>query len=404
MGSTATAEGNGSGTRPAPPTPGWTGWPGTRRGPRPSPPVPGPPTGRGPVAAGRRDPGRGPVAVPVLCPAETGPGGEDGAEGGDGPAPPRPSPDAHRHPGTTQDNRSAWITTAIARRGRGRPRAGRSHGPVGHVAAAGGPTGEPDGRRLRGPGNAHRAILPVPGRTRRLEDRGVPRDHVEGCPRPGWNGRPPQPGGAGAPRWCGHQGRPGVSGPGGAALPRVLGVEIWSPAPSPPPGSTRWRASCAGRTGVLLGPSGRGKSSLVNALLGVEQLATGPVRSGDHRGRHTPPPGIWSRPDRWGAHRHPGLRAFALAGDSGVGSAFPEIETLAGGCRFDDCRHDTEPGCTVTAAVAAGRLDAERLASYHKLQRELDYESRRHDPLARREAERVWKQRAKAARKLSRPR
>jgi ribosome biogenesis GTPase len=159
------------------------------------------------------------------------------------------------------------------------------------------------------------------------------------------------------------------------------------------------------RTAVLLGPSGAGKSSLVNALLGTDHLAVGPVRSGDRRGRHT----TTSRqlvpvPTGGVLIDTPGLRTFTLAGDDGLGSAFPEVESLAAGCRFADCRHDTEPGCAVTDAVSAGGLDPARLASFRKLQRELDFEARRNDPLARREAERVWKIRAKAARRINRDR
>jgi ribosome biogenesis GTPase / thiamine phosphate phosphatase len=159
------------------------------------------------------------------------------------------------------------------------------------------------------------------------------------------------------------------------------------------------------RTGVLLGPSGAGKSSLGNLLLGTERLAVGGVRGGDHRGRHTttsrhlfPLPGGGVLIDT------PGLRSLALTGEDGIAAAFAEIEDLATGCRFADCRHDREPGCAVRAAADSGLLDPDRLANYHKLRKESEYQARRDDPLARAEAERVWKVRAKAARRLNRER
>lgn len=120
-----------------------------------------------------------------------------------------------------------------------------------------------------------------------------------------------------------------------------------------------------GETAVLLGPSGAGKSTLVNALRGDERQATGAVRATDDRGRHTtvtreliPLPGGALLLDT------PGIREVGLW-DDGTAGAFAEIDELAAGCRFADCAHDGEPGC----AVAAG-ADPERLAAWHKLQRE----------------------------------
>ncbi len=132
------------------------------------------------------------------------------------------------------------------------------------------------------------------------------------------------------------------------------------------------------RTAVLLGPSGAGKSTLVNRLLGTApggpaSQATGPVRSGDHKGRHTTSsrhllvvPGGGVLIDT------PGLRSVGLTGaDGGVALAFPDVEEAGEGCRFRDCRHAGEPGCAVAAAVAEGRLDPDRVSSYTKLQAEL---------------------------------
>jgi ribosome biogenesis GTPase len=69
--------------------------------------------------------------------------------------------------------------------------------------------------------------------------------------------------------------------------------------------------------------------------------------------------------------------------DEGLGQAFPEIDELAAECRFRDCSHDSEPGCAVLAALEQGRLSAERLESFRKLQAEAAYEKRKSDPRAR---------------------
>ena len=153
------------------------------------------------------------------------------------------------------------------------------------------------------------------------------------------------------------------------------------------------------RTGALLGSSGVGKSTIINALLGFERQATAEIREDDARGRHTTTrrelvllPGGGLLIDT------PGMRELQLnEAGHGLLSAFEDIEALAEGCAFGDCRHGPEPDCAVRAAVAEGRLAAERLESYHKLVRELEHraswESKR---LA------VWqkqKQRVKAATK-----
>ncbi len=138
-----------------------------------------------------------------------------------------------------------------------------------------------------------------------------------------------------------------------------------------------------GRTAVLLGPSGAGKSTLVNRLLGAEQLRTADVRA-DGKGRHTT------------THRElvrlpggallidtPGMRELQLwDADTGLGAAFADVYAFAAECRFGDCRHDTEPGCAVLAAVEAGQLPRERLEHWRKLERELAYLARRQDELA----------------------
>jgi ribosome biogenesis GTPase len=137
-----------------------------------------------------------------------------------------------------------------------------------------------------------------------------------------------------------------------------------------------------GTTAVLLGPSGVGKSTLANRLLGDERLAVSHVRSGDAKGRHTT------------THRElvvlpsgaclidtPGIRELGLwLGAEAIDSAFPEIEEAAESCRFRDCRHNDEPGCEVIARLEGGEIDRSRLDSYHRLQREAEHLEQRLDP------------------------
>lgn len=143
------------------------------------------------------------------------------------------------------------------------------------------------------------------------------------------------------------------------------------------------------RTVALLGPSGVGKSSLVNRLLGQDVRATGAVREGDRRGRHTTTSRQLVRlPGGALLLDTPGMRELQLFDvDEGVDLAFSDIDELAAGCRYRDCAHDAEPGCAVKAAVAAGTLDPDRLASFHELRAEAEWQRRKVDPLARKEEE-----------------
>jgi ribosome biogenesis GTPase len=127
-----------------------------------------------------------------------------------------------------------------------------------------------------------------------------------------------------------------------------------------------------GQTVAFVGSSGVGKSTLVNTLTGSAAQATAGIREDDSRGRHTTTSrGMFAlRSGAWVIDT-PGMRELKV-GDvqAGLGSVFANIETLAGQCRFRDCRHESETGCAVLAAIAAGTLDERRLGSYKKLQRE----------------------------------
>jgi ribosome biogenesis GTPase len=168
------------------------------------------------------------------------------------------------------------------------------------------------------------------------------------------------------------------------------GLEVHVTSTATGAGMARLRERLAGATSVLLGESGAGKSSLVNALLGSEAAATGAVRAGDAKGRHT----TTNRQVHLLAGGGvlidtPGIREVGLAGDEdSVDAAFADIDDLATGCRFSDCAHDGEPGCAVAAAVDAGDLPAERLEAFQVLRREAIAAARRADEHERRAYER----------------
>ena len=145
-----------------------------------------------------------------------------------------------------------------------------------------------------------------------------------------------------------------------------------------------------GSTACLLGSSGVGKSTLTNALLGEERQATNSLREDDSKGRHTTSHReLFVLPGGGLIIDTPGLRTVGMLGDSdSVRATFDEVERLARACRFSDCQHETEPGCAVQAAIEAGTLAADRLASHQKLEAERRSMALRADERARREADR----------------
>jgi ribosome biogenesis GTPase / thiamine phosphate phosphatase len=147
-----------------------------------------------------------------------------------------------------------------------------------------------------------------------------------------------------------------------------------------------------GVTGALLGSSGVGKSTLVNALVGEERLATQEIRD-DGRGRHTTTRReLIVLPDAGLIVDTPGMRELQLwAADDGLEEAFDDVTALFADCRFSDCAHDTEPDCAVRAALDNGTLSSERWESYQKLERELEHLERRLDKRAQSEARRRWR-------------
>jgi ribosome biogenesis GTPase len=161
-----------------------------------------------------------------------------------------------------------------------------------------------------------------------------------------------------------------------------------------------------GITIALAGPSGVGKSSIVNRLIGSDVLATGEVRDWDLRGRHT------------SVHRQlvvrgaggvvidtPGMRELQLWDvDAPVREAFDDVAALGEGCRFRDCRHESEPGCAVRAAVDAGTLDAGRYASFLKLRREQEDVARLRDERTLLESKRKGRIMSKAIKSMQKDR
>jgi ribosome biogenesis GTPase / thiamine phosphate phosphatase len=156
------------------------------------------------------------------------------------------------------------------------------------------------------------------------------------------------------------------------------------------------------RTVAALGSSGVGKSSLVNRLAGEEVMATGDLRA-DGRGRHTtsnrqllllPGGGLFLDT--------PGMRELRLwESEEGLAAAFDDVAAVAAACRFNDCAHETEPGCAVRAALADGALDPERLASWRKLQRELRHLAVKQDARLRSQARKERARFARSRRKAS---
>ncbi|MDC7225392.1 MAG: ribosome small subunit-dependent GTPase A [Spirochaetales bacterium] len=152
---------------------------------------------------------------------------------------------------------------------------------------------------------------------------------------------------------------------------------------------------------ALAGPSGVGKSTLINALAGSELQKTGSQRAADLRGRHTT------------THRElfrlesgllmidsPGMREMQLWADSeSADDVFSEIAEIAAGCRFSDCTHQGEPGCAVQEALASGELEKRRFDNYLGLKRELDYLERRQSEKGAGKQEQRWKDITKQIRK-----
>lgn len=158
-----------------------------------------------------------------------------------------------------------------------------------------------------------------------------------------------------------------------------------------------------GKTIALIGSSGVGKSSLINYLTGYQKQEVQEIRESDDKGKHTT------------THRElillpsgavmidtPGMREIQLwSGSEGLRESFSDIEEFTSTCRFRDCTHSNEPGCGVLQAINKGLLTEERLLSYKKLLKELNYLERKIDKKAQSDEKRHWKNISKEIRKIN---
>ena len=160
------------------------------------------------------------------------------------------------------------------------------------------------------------------------------------------------------------------------------------------------RYCVSGRTSVFLGPSGVGKTTLLNVLAG-EQRPTAAVLA-DGRRQHTTTHRELVLVDGHGiVIDTPGMRELQLwDSDGGLSSVFPDIDAIAAACRFADCAHAGEPGCAIQAALDGGTLAPDRYASYRKLEREEAFVTKKRDALALSEDKRQRKIFARSVRRI----
>ena len=154
-----------------------------------------------------------------------------------------------------------------------------------------------------------------------------------------------------------------------------------------------------GRTAVFLGPSGVGKTTLLNALTGTERPTAAVLEDG--RGRHT----TTRRELVLVAGRGlvldtPGMRELQLwEADAGLAAMFGDIEAIESRCRFADCGHHGEPGCAIQSALDDGSLSADRYASFRKLEREETHTAQQKDARALSDVKRLQRAFARRVRR-----
>ncbi|MGH1364760.1 MAG: ribosome small subunit-dependent GTPase A [Calditrichia bacterium] len=161
-----------------------------------------------------------------------------------------------------------------------------------------------------------------------------------------------------------------------------------------------------GKTAVLIGSSGVGKSTIMNALIGSDIRDMGAVRTGDSRGRHTTTGReLFALPGGALIIDTPGMREIQLwADEDALNQTFEELDAFAANCRFRDCQHLNEPGCGVQEALESGELSQARFQSYLKQRKELRFLNRKKDTHARIEEHKRTKKLSKMIRDIGKRR
>jgi ribosome biogenesis GTPase len=156
---------------------------------------------------------------------------------------------------------------------------------------------------------------------------------------------------------------------------RQAGYTVYPTSVKSGEGIVDFAAALRGRTSVVTGPSGAGKSSLLNAVQPGLKLRIGEISARVRRGKHTTVSAVMLPLDAGGfLVDTPGFSEVGLWGiePRELASCFPEMRPYIGDCRYNDCRHVTEPGCRMQAVADAGVIQPDRLESYRILLKELE--------------------------------